>query len=174
VVDVAGGHGLLAHMMLLLDGSSSTAVVRRSRECRPAGGSTKLRERGRESPTESRSCPGEFNEFELTGTDVIVSVHACRRADDEILDRAVAAVRRVAVLPSCHDLNDETGTRSRGLARRTARDGRRGAVATRLGAIRVWTQTISEEITPKNRLLLASPRLTRRAVFRRAYACVLR
>jgi len=158
VVDVAGGHGLLAHMMLLLDGSSSTAVVV-DRAIPPSA--AKLHEGLVEAfprlANRVSFVSGEFNEFELLGTDVIVSVHACGALADEILDRAVAARAPVAVLPCCHNLNDETGRELAGwldgpLAMDVAR-----ALRIKAYGYRVWTQTISEEITPKNHLLLASP-----------------
>ena len=75
-----------------------------------------------------------------------------------MLDRAIAARARVAVLPCCHDLTlcdhgDLSGWMTGALAIdvvRAARLGREG--------YRIWTQAIPAAITPKNRLLLGAPK----------------
>ena len=89
--------------------------------------------------------------------DVVVSCHACGALTDRILDRAVGARARVAVLPCCHDLEtcdagDLTGWLDASLAIDVVR-------ATRLRAhgYIVRTQTIPAAITPKNRLILGEP-----------------
>ena len=94
----------------------------------------------------------------LTGTDLIVSSHACGALTDAILDAAVAARARVAVLPCCHDLAQCDGGPLAGwLDGPMAIDVMR---ATRLEArgYHVRTQTIPDAITPKNRLLIATPK----------------
>ena len=45
-----------------------------------------------------------IEDVEIQRTDVVVSSHACGRLTDLVLERAVAARARVAVLPCCHDL----------------------------------------------------------------------
>jgi hypothetical protein len=89
---------------------------------------------------------------------VVVSSHACGALTDRVLSRAAEARARVAVLPCCHD--DETcdagplaGWMDFALAVDTMR-----AVHLEQQGYRVWTQTIPESITPKNRLLLGRPR----------------
>ena len=88
--------------------------------------------------------------------DVVVSCHACGGLTDRILDRAIQARARVAVLPCCHDIKtcdvgDLTGWVDAALAIDVVR-----AQRLRAAGYTVKTQTISAEITPKNRLLLAS------------------
>jgi hypothetical protein len=89
--------------------------------------------------------------------DVVVSVHACGTLTDRVIDLAVTARARVAVLPCCHDLaRAQTGQLTGWLNGPLAVDVMR---ATKLHALgwQVWTQTIPEGITPHNRLLMASP-----------------
>ena len=88
--------------------------------------------------------------------DLVVSCHACGALTDEVLALAVAARARVAVLPCCHDAGAFFGASLNGwLEPALAIDVAR---ATRLeaGGYRVWTQTIPQDITPKNRLLLGA------------------
>ena len=158
VVDMCGGHGLLAHIMLLLDDSSPRAVVidktvpPSSKKIsgplvgewpRLAGRITFL-----EHPLE---------DVQLSVGDVVVSIHACGNLTDRIIACAVAARARLAVLPCCHDFatcdaGDISGWVEASLAIDITR-------ATRLRAqgYRVWTQSIPHEITSKNRLLIAAP-----------------
>ena len=89
---------------------------------------------------------------------VVVSAHACGPLTDEVIGLAIAAKARVAVLPCCHALSKcDTG----GLAGWV--DGPLAIDMTRAGRLRaagyqVHTQTISEDISPQNRLLLGDPR----------------
>ena len=93
----------------------------------------------------------------LREDDVVLSVHACGALTDRVIDLAVVARSRMAVLPCCHDLDRaQTGPLTGWLNGPLAVDVMR---ATKLRALgwRVWTQTIPENITPHNRLLMASP-----------------
>jgi hypothetical protein len=91
----------------------------------------------------------------LDAADVVVASHACGALTDRILDRAVAAGARVAVLPCCHDLAAcDAGPLAGWLDGPLAVDVMR-AVRLEQQGYRVWTQTIPDAITPKNRLLLA-------------------
>ena len=73
-----------------------------------------------------------------------------------MLDRAVRARARVAVLPCCHDLAAcDTGALAGWIDGPLAVDVQR-AVRLEASGYRVWTQTIPEEITPKNRLLMGA------------------
>ncbi len=158
VVDLGGGHGLLAQAMLLLDNSSPNALVV-DPVLPPSGAKVHAalveawpRLAGRiafvESPLEN---------VELKGTDVVVSCHACGDLTDRVLDRAASARARVAVLPCCHDLATcDTGPLAGWVDRPLAIDVLR-AVRLEQRGYRVWTQTIPATITPKNRLLLAAP-----------------
>lgn len=89
---------------------------------------------------------------------MIVSSHACGALTDRVLARAVAARARVAVLPCCHDVETcDAGPLAGWMDRALAIDTMR-AVRLEQQGYRVWTQTIPAAITPKNRLLLGSPR----------------
>lgn len=158
VVDLGGGHGLLAHAMLLLDDTSAEAVVVDT--ALPAS-SGKLHE------TLVAAWPrlsgrivfveGALDSFELLPADMVVSSHACGALTDRILARAAAARARVAVLPCCHHLDRaDDGGLSGWLDGALAIDVTRAAGLARQG-YRIWTQEIPAEITPKNRLLLGAP-----------------
>jgi hypothetical protein len=93
----------------------------------------------------------------LGSGDVVVSVHACGRLSDVVLDRAATARARVAVLPCCHDLgvNDDgdlAGWVDGPLAVDVVR-----ALRLKGQGYRIRTQSIAGEITPKNRLLIGEP-----------------
>jgi hypothetical protein len=93
----------------------------------------------------------------LRTDDLIVSVHACGALTDAVLDRAIAARARVAVLPCCHDARAcDTGGLEGWMDAALAIDATRAARLAAAG-YRVRTQTIPSEISPKNRLLLGEP-----------------
>ena len=156
VVDLAGGHGLLAQTMMLLDDSSPGALVVDKKL--PASGERLHqalvgvwpRLSGRIAFAE---C--ELGEVKLFSTDVVVSSHACGGLTDLILDRAAAARARVAVLPCCHNLatcdaGDLSGWVDGALAIDIVR-----ALRLQGQGYKIRTQVIPAEITPKNRLLMA-------------------
>lgn len=105
VVDVGGGHGLLAHAMLLLDDSSPAAVVvdkalsPSSVAVHDALVAAWPRLAGRVA-----FLNVALEHAELRADDVVVSSHACGALTDRILARAAGARTRVAILPCCHDL----------------------------------------------------------------------
>jgi len=158
VVDVAGGHGLLAHILLLLDDSSSHAVIV---DPAPAASGHALhaalvaewpRLEGRVTV-----IADDIRRVPLDSTDIVVSCHACGALTDHVLDAARAAGARVAVLPCCHDLrSSDTGPLDGWLDGPLAIDVMRAYRLTSHG-YRVRTQTIPGAITPKNRLLIAVP-----------------
>jgi hypothetical protein len=158
VVDLGAGHGLLAQIMILLDDSSPNALVV-DKALPPS--STKLHQvlvqdwprlAGRIA-----FVPAGIDEVEIRQDDVIVSSHACGTLTDRVLDRAVAARARVAVLPCCHDLDSgDTGGISGWVDQPVAIDIVRAMRMTQQG-YRIWTQSIPGEITPKNRLLIGGP-----------------
>jgi hypothetical protein len=159
IVDLAAGHGLLAHVLLLLDDSSPGALLV-DRALPPSA--TRLhatlaeewpRLRGRiafeQRPLESAV---------LEADDLVVASHACGPLADQILEAAAAARARVAVMPCCHDFEvNDAGALAGWLDRSLAVDVMR-AVRLEQRGYRVWTQTIPAAITPKNRLLLGEPR----------------
>lgn len=158
VVDLAAGHGLLAQVMLILDrGLSEAVAVDRRMPENAALLRAELRcdwpvIAGRYSFLEQ-----DLMELPLSSDDIVVSAHACGSLTDLVLQRAVAARCRLAVLPCCHDLKtlDDGGLQG-------WMDGPLAVDATRAAWVRsqgyrVYTQTIPGDITPKNRLLLAEP-----------------
>ena len=158
IVDLAAGHGLLAHVLLILDDSSLQALCV---DATLPPSSVKLHEAlveawprlaGRivfeESPLESVA---------LSSDDLVVSAHACGALTDLVLNRASAARARVAVLPCCHDLAiNDAGSLSGWVDGPLAVDVMR-AVRLEQRGYRVRTQTIPALITLKNRLLLGEP-----------------
>jgi hypothetical protein len=159
VVDVAGGHGLLAHVMLLLDDSSPQAVV--VDPSPPESGATIHEALAAEWPRlrgRVEIASREVGDVTLDGTDVIVSSHACGALTDRVLEAAMAVHAPVAVLPCCHDLRTcEPGPLRGWLEGAMAIDAMR---AVRLAAhgYHVRAQAIPSNITPKNRLLIGIPR----------------
>jgi hypothetical protein len=158
VVDLAAGHGLLAHLMLLLDDTSACAIAA---DVSMPPSAAKLHEAmARAWPRLAgrvRFDVADIDDVEILATDVVVSSHACGALTDRILDRAAAAPARVAVLPCCHDLaRGESGSLAGWIDGALAIDVMR-AVRLEGRGYRVWTQTIPGDITPKNRLLLGDP-----------------
>ena len=158
VVDVAGGHGLLAHVMLLLDDSSADAiVVDTSLPPSSARLHASLTEAWPRLSGRITFLTARMEAVDLRPSDIVVSVHACGSLSDIVLERAASARARVAVLPCCHDfdVNDDGGLAGwidRPLAVDIVR-----ALRLKQQGYRVWTQSISGEITPKNRLLIGEP-----------------
>jgi len=158
IIDLGAGHGLLAEIMLLLDDSSPHALV--VDKALPAS-TGKLYEAlvqawprlaGRVAFVQSA-----VDSVDIHSTDVVVSSHACGALTDLVLDLAVAARARVAVLPCCHDLTaGDAGGLSGWVDGPVAIDIVRAMRLTQQG-YRIWTQAIPADITPKNRLLLGRP-----------------
>src|SRR5206468_8662785 len=158
IVDLGGGHGLLAHIMLLLDDSSPGALV--VDKALPAS-SAKLHEALVQTwPRLSGRVAfvaRALEDVDILPTDVVVSSHACGALTDRILDRAVTARARVAVLPCCHNLATcDVAELSCWVDAPVAIDIVR-AVRLKQKGYRIWTQAIPASITPQNRLLLGAP-----------------
>lgn len=160
VIDLACGHGLVAHLMLLLDDTSPLALAVDTHV--PESAARLAAELVQGWPRLEGRVTIErraIAEVELAKEDVVVSVHACGSLTDEVLDAALAVRARVAVLPCCHEVRPSAldGWLDGPLAVDVAR-------AQRLLAADydVLTQTIAAEITPKNRLLLGAPKLATR------------
>jgi len=98
-----------------------------------------------------------LEEFLALPGDLVVSAHACGTLTDRVLDAALAARARVAVLPCCQSLGrSDKGGLEGWLDGALAIDVVRAA-RLRSRGYRVYTQRIPEAITPKNRLLLGRP-----------------
>jgi len=157
VLDLAGGHGLLAYVMLLIDDTSPSALVVDTRKPSSADRLAAAlcaawpRLAGRVTYVE-----GRLEDIEVLSTDVVVSAHACGSLTDTIVDKAIAAGADVAVLPCCQR-EDPHHPLAGWMPPAMAVDVER---ATRLCAAgyTVRTQHIPPEITPKNRLIIASTR----------------
>ena len=157
VLDLACGHGLLAHMLLLLDDSSASALAIDTRL--PASAErirTALVEEWPRLAGRVELVAGELASVQASPEDLLVCCHGCGALTDEVLSLAIAAGARVAVLPCCQDKveNDRGGLGGwldAALAVDVTRAGRLCA-----HGYTVHTQTIPAAITPKNRLLLAT------------------
>ena len=158
IVDLGGGHGLLAQVMLLLDDTSPSAlVVDTALPPSAAKLHRALSDGWPRLASRVEFLAADADDVELTADDVVVSSHACGRLTDVVLDRASAAGARVGVLPCCHDLDAcDTGDLEGWVDGALAVDIVR-ATRMREKGYRVWTLAIPEDITPKNRLLLAAP-----------------
>ena len=157
IVDLAAGHGLLAQILLILDDSSPAAVA--VDKVLPASCARLHDTLARTWPQlrsrvtfEARS----LDSIELHAEDVVVSSHACGALTDLVIDRAIAACARVAVLPCCHVFKaNDRGALSGWVDGALAIDIRR-VVRLEQNGYHVRTQTIPPTVTPKNRLLLAT------------------
>jgi len=158
IVDLGAGHGLLAHVMLLLDDSSPTAlVVDKTLPASSARLHDVLVQAWPRLAGRVAFVVSALDEIEILPTDVVVSSHACGSLTDLVLDRAVAARARVAVLPCCHDLAISQAAELTGWIDGPVAIDILRAVGLKQEGYRVWTQTIPADITPKNRLLLGTP-----------------
>ena len=158
IVDLGAGHGLLAHILLLLDDSSPDAlavdkvVPKSAVKLHAALVEAWPRLAGRVTFVSSA-----LEDVDIRSGDLVVSCHACGSLTDLVLDRAASAGARVAVLPCCHDLaTGDAGDLSGWVDGSAAIDIMR-AVRLRQRGYRVWTQSIPADITPKNRLLIGAP-----------------
>jgi hypothetical protein len=159
VVDLACGHALVAHLMLLLDDTSPSALAADTRipESAPRLADALARAWPRLAGRVTLEARA-IDDVVLHPGDVVVSTHACGALTDRVLARATSARARVVVLPCCHDeatcdAGDLEGWIDPSLAIDVTR-------ARRLAALgyAVHTQLVPEAITPKNRLLFGDPR----------------
>jgi hypothetical protein len=158
IVDLAGGHGLLAQALLLLDDSSPSALVVDA-ALPPSAAKLhasltavwpRLRDR-------VAFVASDVEGVVVESGDLVVSCHACGGLTDVVLDVAIRAGARVAVLPCCHEVEAAPPLLTGWIDPALAMDVTRAQRLERAG-YDVWTQTIPSDITPKNRLLLGSRR----------------
>jgi hypothetical protein len=155
IIDLACGHGLLAHIMLILDDSSKTAIAVDKKIPLNAGKLSnalitswpRLKNRViyKEMPVQ---------EITILPDDIVVSAHACGSLTDLIIDKAIEQHARVAVLPCCHDLKESSTDGLEGWMDKTLAVDTVRAVRLRSKGYRIVTQKIPNDITPKNRLLM--------------------
>jgi Methyltransferase domain len=158
IVDLGAGHGLLAHLMLILDDTSPHAVAL-DRTIPPSSAAVHrtLIEAWPRLAGRIRLVAGRVNAFDISPSDVVMSIHACGRLTDVVLERAIAARARVAVVPCCHDAAVcDTGGMTGWMESSLAIDVTRAQRLVAAG-YRVWMQAIPAAITPKNRLLIGAP-----------------
>lgn len=158
VVDLACGHGLTAALLLILDDSSPAALA--VDRTLPSSAS-KLYETMTEGWPRIANridfIEGPLENVSLESNDLVVSVHACGRLSDLVLQHAAKARARVAILPCCHNLDESDQGGLGGWL-----DGPLAADVVRTLHLRsqgytIFTQQIPADITPKNRLLMAEP-----------------
>ncbi len=155
VLDLACGHGLLAHIMLILDDSSPTAIaVDKTIPLNAKKLSAALIDVWPRLNHRIVYKEALIQETPVLFGDMVVSAHACGSLTDLIMDKAIEQHARVAVLPCCHNIKTSStagldGWMDKSLAVDTVR-------ALRLSSkgYRIVTQTIPDTITPKNRLLM--------------------
>ena len=155
VMDLACGHGLLAHIMLILDDSSQTAVAVDKKIPLNAGKLSKAlistwpRLKNR---IIYKQVP--VQEITILPDDIVVSAHACGALTDLIIDRAIEQRARVAVLPCCHNLKESSTYGLEGWMDKTLAVDTVRAMNLKSKGYRIVTQIIPDDITPKNRLLM--------------------
>lgn len=156
VVDVGGGHGLLAHAMLVLDRTSPGAVIV-DPAVPPSAEALRfaLAAVWPDLPPVAYAATA-LEGFAVESGDVVVSCHACGRLTDQVLDAAVAAGVPVAVMPCCHQLEARPTTLAGWMDETLAIDTRR-ALRLEAAGYTVWTATIPAAITPKHRVLMGAP-----------------
>jgi hypothetical protein len=155
IVDLACGHGLLAHIMLLLDDSSPEAIAVDNKIPKNASRlSDSIISKWPRLNGRIRYIESPMKKTRIFPDDLVVSVHACGRLTDDVIDMAIGADARVAVLPCCHDIGrSDTGGLEGWIEGPLAVDVIR-ADRLRAKGYTVITRKIPDDITPKNRLLL--------------------
>lgn len=158
VVDLCCGHALIGQLMMLIDPKLEAVIAIDKRlpqsadKVKTAMAATWPRLVGNVTLIEAK----------LTGAaiepgDVLVSCHGCGALTDRVLDLAIASASPVAVLPCCQaTATGDAGGLSGWLDPALAIDVTRAARLREHG-FRVTTQVIPEELTAKNRLLIAQP-----------------
>ncbi len=155
VLDLACGHGLLAHIMLILDDTSSTAMAVDQKV--PLNAKRLSNALITSWPRlKSRIIYKEMDvrEIFVLPDDIVVSAHACGSLTDLIIDKAIEQHARIAVLPCCHNVKVFPTTGLEGWMDKTLAVDTIRAVKLEAAGYRIVTQKIPESITPKNRLLM--------------------
>ncbi len=158
VVDIAGGHGLLAQLLLILDNSSPNALV--VDPALPPSAAPVHEALALAWPQLSgrvQFIADSLAAVDLAPIDLVVSSHACGALTDRVIDAAAAIGARLAVLPCCHDLATcDPGALAGWLPAALAIDVQR-VIRLEARGYRVWTKQIPEDISPKNRLIIGVP-----------------
>lgn len=157
VLDLACGHGLLAHIMLILDDSSEVAIAvdnkiplnaaRLSAALTTSWPRLKDRIIYRQVPVQ---------EVTVLPDDIVVSAHACGPLTDLIIAKATEQHARLAVLPCCHNVRQSSTGGLEGWMERTLAVDTVRAFALKSKGYDIVTQKVPGDITPKNRLLMGA------------------
>jgi len=159
VVDLACGHGLLAHIMLILDNGSKCGMAVDARIPGNAGKLSQfLVKRWPRLENRIHYKQMRIQDMKIHPNDLVVSAHACGSLTDLVIDKAVEAHARLAVLPCCHNLKTcATGNLTNWMDGPLAIDSVRAMGLVSKGYA-ITTHKIPGTITPKNRLLMGHPR----------------
>ena len=155
ILDLACGHGLLAHILLILDDSSKTAIAVDSNiPLNAANLSNALITSWPRLKNRIIYKEMPLQEITILPDDIVVSAHACGSLTDLIIDKATKQHARVAVLPCCHDLKESSTGGLEGWMDKTLAVDTVRAVKLKAKGYQIVTQKIPNDITPKNRLLM--------------------
>jgi len=155
ILDLACGHGLLAHILLILDDSSTTAIaVDRKIPLNTANLSNTLITSWPRLKDRIIYKEVPLQEITILPDDIVVSAHACGSLTDLIIDKATKQHARVAVLPCCHDLQESSTGGLEGWMDKTLAVDTVRAMKLKAKGYQIVTQKIPNDITPKNRLLM--------------------
>ena len=155
ILDFACGHGLLAHIMLILDDSSKIGIaVDKEIPLNAKKLSSSLIESWPRLKNRIIYKEVSVQEITIRPDDIVVSAHACGSLTDLIIDKAIEQHARVAVLPCCHDLKESSTNGLEGWMDKTLAVDTLRAVRLRSRGYRIVTKKIPNDITPKNRLLM--------------------
>ena len=160
VVDLACGHGLLAHIMLILDNGSDCALcIDRKLPENAENLSQSLVAQWPRLRGKIHFMETDIQEVTILSDDLVVSAHACGALTDLVIDKAVKGHARVAVLPCCHNLKTcSTGNLTQWMDPTLAVDAVR-AITLQSRGYEIITAKIPDTITPKNRLLMGHPQV---------------
>ncbi|MCP3873901.1 MAG: methyltransferase [Desulfobacteraceae bacterium] len=157
VLDLACGHGLLAHIMLILDDSSKKAMaVDKKIPLNAKKLSNALIESWPRLKNRIVYKEKPVQDVLVYSTDIVVSAHACGALTDLIMDKAIDQHAKIAVLPCCHDLKICTTGSLDGWMEKTLAVDTIRAQRLQSKGYKIVTQTIPKDITPKNRLLMGA------------------
>ncbi len=161
ILELACGHALLSWCLILLDDSIPRAQAYDIRIPQSAAKlEAALCERWPRLKGRVELKTGAISDVPLEQGPVaplICGVHACGSLTDQTLDLAIQLHAPVAVMPCCHAFaKNNTGGLEGWLDPSLAIDVTRAARLSHNG-YRVVTQSISSDITPKNRILLGIP-----------------
>ena len=155
ILDLACGHGLLAHIMLILDDSSKIAIAvdrkipLNAKKLSDALITSWPRLRNRIIYKEV-----DVREISVLPDDIVVSAHACGSLTDLIIDKAIEQHARIAVLPCCHNVKESSTAGLEGWMDKTLAVDTIRAIRLKAEGYKIVTQKIPETVTPKNRLLM--------------------